>query len=140
MKIFLSYARNGFLLSILTSIFFAAPKPVFAGLLYKERNILANEANAIDLEKNLVTDDAWNKLPGYKNRQFWQQLPTNIRQEYINKAEGYLNYDWPVVKATDYLEYVRSGNRRQQVYAACSNALISLVMGELVEGKGRFMD
>ena len=29
---------------------------------------------------------------------------------------------------------------RQEVYAACSNALNSLVMGELVEGKGRFMD
>ncbi len=106
----------------------------------RERNILANEAKAIDLSKAIITDNSWNKLPDYKARQFWENLPSGIRQEYIEKAEGYLDYDWPVVKATDYLEFIRSGDRRQSVYSACSNALISLVMGELVEGKGRFMD
>ncbi len=84
--------------------------------------------------------DSWKNLPGYKTRQFWENLPANIRQEYIKKAEGYLEYNWPVVKATDYLEFIRSGDRRQSVYSACSNALISLVMGELVEGRGRFTD
>ncbi|MCE5347894.1 MAG: heparinase II/III-family protein [Bacteroidales bacterium] len=106
----------------------------------RERNILANEAKAIDLAKVMITDNSWNKLPGYKDRQFWQGLPENIRQEYITRAEGYLDYNWPVVKATDYLEFIRSGDRRQGVYSACSNALITLVMGELVEGKGRFID
>ncbi|MCK7532465.1 MAG: hypothetical protein MZV63_16245 [Marinilabiliales bacterium] len=38
------------------------------------------------------------------------------------------------------LEFVRSGDRRQSAYSACSNALITLVMGELAEGKGRFID
>jgi hypothetical protein len=106
----------------------------------KERNILAGEAKTSDLGRTLVTDNSWIKLPDYKNRPFWQNLPAGIRQEYIKKAEGYLKYDWPVVKATDYLEFIRSGERRQEVYAACSDALNSLVMGELVEGKGRFMD
>jgi hypothetical protein len=121
-------------------IFIAASNPASAELTNKERNILANEAKAIDLAKALITDNSWNKLPDYKNRQFWQNLPANIRQEYITKAESYLAYNWPVVKATDYLEFIRSGDRRQGVYSACSNALITLVMGELVEGKGRFMD
>jgi hypothetical protein len=106
----------------------------------RERNILANEAKSIDLSKAIIADNSWNKLPGYKARQFWESLPADIRQEYIKRAEGYLEYNWPVVKATDYLEFIRSGDRRQSVYSACSNALISLVMGELVEGKGRFMD
>lgn len=106
----------------------------------KERNILANEAKAIDLAKVLITDNSWNKLAGYKDRQFWNNLPAKTREEYIKKAENYLEYNWPVVKATDYLEFIRSGNRRQEVYSACSNALTSLVMGELVEGKGRFLD
>ena len=111
-----------------------------AELTNKERNILANEAKAIDLPKVLITDNSWNKFPDYKNRQFWQSLPGNVRQDYITKAENYLDYNWPVVKATDFLEFIRSGDRRQEAYSACSNALISLVMGELVEGKGRFMD
>ena len=106
----------------------------------KERDILSNEAQAIDLAKVLITDNSWINLPDYKNRKFWQAIPVVIRDEYIKKAEGYLNYTWPVVKATDYLEYIRSGARRQEVYAACSDALNSLVMGELTEGKGRFMD
>jgi hypothetical protein len=106
----------------------------------RERNILASEAKTIDLAKVLITDNSWIKLPDYKNRLFWQNLPAGIKQEYITKAENYLKYDWPVVKATDYLEFIRSGDRRQDVYAACSDALNSLVMGELTEGKGRFMD
>lgn len=114
--------------------------PTKAELTNKERNILANEAKTIDLAKSLITDNSWNKFPLYNNRTFWEKLPANIRAEYITRAEGYLNYNWPVVKATDYLEFIRSGDRRQGVYSACSNALISLVMGELVEGKGRFID
>jgi hypothetical protein len=106
----------------------------------KERNILAGEAKSIDLASVLVRDNSWIRLPDYKKRAFWQNLPAGLKKEYIEKAEGYLKYDWPVVKATDYLEFIRSGNRRQEVYAACSDALNSLVMGELTEGKGRFMD
>lgn len=106
----------------------------------RERNILAKEAKAIDLAGSLVTDNSWNKLPGYNDRKFWDNLPSETTQEYISRAEKYEDYDWPAVKATDYLEFTRSGERRQEVYASCSNALISLVMGELAEGKGRFLD
>lgn len=108
----------------------------------RDRNILANEAKAIGLAKVLITDNSWNKIPDYKSRDFWQKLPEKIRQEYVSKAEGYLNYSWPVVKATDYLEFIRSGNRRpeEEAYSGSRNALDALVMGELVEGKGRFMD
>jgi hypothetical protein len=106
----------------------------------KERNILANKAKEIGLTNLLVTDNSWNKLPVYKNRQFWESLPANLRMEYIANAESYLAYNWPVVRATDYLEFIRSGDRRQGAYAAPSRALNSLVMGELIEGKGRFID
>lgn len=119
---------------------FCTADPAKAVLTNKERNILAKEAKAIDLAKSLITDNSWNKYPDYKNRAFWEKLPANIREEYISKAEGYLTYNWPAVKATDYLEFIRSGDRRQGVYAACSNALITLVMGELTEGRGRFID
>ena len=112
----------------------------FAELTNKERNILAKEAKEIDLTNSLITDLSWLKTPDYYNRGFWDSLPEHIRKDYIEKAEGYLSYDWPVVKATDYLEFIRSGDRRQGAYSACSNALLSLVMGELAEGKGRFLD
>jgi hypothetical protein len=106
----------------------------------KERNILINEAGTIELEKNLITDHSWIRMPGYTMREFWDKIPGKLREEYISRAEKYLDYDWPVVKATDYLEFIRSGDRRQVAYAAPSNVLNSLVMGELVEGNGRFID
>jgi hypothetical protein len=129
-----------FLSCFVVLLYLTTSNAVIAEVTSKERNILANKAKEIDLAKTLITDNSWNTTPAYKNRQFWSALPQNIRQEYITKAEGYLTYNWPVVKATDYLEFIRSGDRRQEVYSACSNALISLVMGELVEGKGRFID
>lgn len=132
--------RDYYLKIFLTGPFVFLFVLVSYSVIAKERNILSKEAKAIDLPKTLITDHTWSKLPDYKQRQFWQNLPAKIREDYIAKAETYQDYNWPVVKATDYLEYIRSGDRRQEVYAACSNALISLVMGELVEGKGRFLD
>jgi hypothetical protein len=106
----------------------------------KERNILAQKSKDINLANTLTKNNSWSKAATYKDREFWKNLPENIREEYISNAEKYLQYDWPAVKATDYLEFIRSGDRRQQAYSAPSRALISLVMGELVEGKGRFID
>ncbi len=106
----------------------------------KQRNILADEARKIDLPGCLITDNSWIKLPSYKDRQFWESLPAGIRQSYISKAESLLDYNWPTMKATDFLEIIRSGERREKVQNSNLNALTSLVMGELVEGKGRFLD
>lgn len=53
-----------------------------------------------------------------------------------------LNYRWQVVRATDYLEYERSGERNimQNPYEANRKAISTLMMAELAEGKGRFVD
>lgn len=107
---------------------------------YGKRDILQKESERIGLSTALVKDFSEIGFPDYKNRNFWNNLPEVIKQQYIEAAEKYLNYDWPAVKATDYLEIIRSGDRRQGAYAAPSAALQSLVMGELVEGKGRFID
>ena len=136
----LNSSRNIFILSIYLLSIMLTLNPAFAQYSMKERNILFNKAQEINLSKILVTDNSWNKSPGYKDRQFWQNIPANIREAYISKAEKYLNYNWPTVKATDYLEIIRSGDRRQEVYSGPGNALNTLVMGELVEGKGRFLD
>jgi len=106
----------------------------------KNRNILAREAESINLQSVLLSDDSWNKLPLYNDRDFWEKVPPKLKVAMICRAEKYLEYEWPVVKATDYLEFIRSGERHQEAYAAPSSALNSLVMGELIEGKGRFLN
>ena len=113
---------------------------VFSSYSEGKRDLLQNEAKQIGLEKTLLSDFAELGFPTYKSRDFWNSLPEEIEKQYIQSAEKYLDYDWPAVKATDYLEIIRSGDRRQGAYAAPRAALMALVMGELAEGKGRYID
>uniref|UniRef100_UPI00321673A6 heparinase II/III domain-containing protein n=1 Tax=uncultured Draconibacterium sp. TaxID=1573823 RepID=UPI00321673A6 len=107
---------------------------------YKNRDILSKHSSTVDLANVLIQDSTWNNLPDYYDRDFWNTIPENIAKQYISSAEAYLDYNWAPVKATDYLEFIRSGDRRQNVFYKSQSALITLVMGELVEGKGRFLD
>jgi len=125
--------KNLFLLFILIGF-------PFAVLSAEQRDILQKEAREIGLAQSLVEDFSKLSFPDYKDRDFWNNLPAALREEYISNAEKYMDYDWPVVKATDYLEIIRSGDRRQGAYAAPRAALMALTMGELAEGKGRFID
>ena len=111
-----------------------------SGISSDNRDILQKEAAEIEIEKNVLEEFSDIGFPGYGDRDFWGNLPDNLRDQYIKNAEEKLEYDWPVVKATDYLEIIRSGDRRQSVYSAPRSALMALVMGELIEGKGRFLD
>jgi hypothetical protein len=106
----------------------------------EKRDLLVSKAKEIGLESALVKDFSEIDFPTYRDRDFWNALPAVIKEQYIREAEEALDYDWPIVKATDYIEIIRSGDRRQGVYAAPRAALLDLVMGELVEGKGRFID
>jgi hypothetical protein len=111
-----------------------------SGFSIEKRDLLQKESEEIGLENALIKDFSEIGLPTYKDRDFWDKMPAYLREQYILEAEGNLDYDWPVVKATDYLEIIRSGDRLQSVYAAPRSALMALVMGELMEGKGRFID
>lgn len=106
----------------------------------EKRDLLQKEAAEINLSQVLVKNFADLGFPTYNDRTFWNNLPEGLKKQYIEAAEKAADYNWPVVKATDYLEIIRSGDRRQEVYAAPREALMALVMGELAEGKGRFMD
>lgn len=106
----------------------------------RQRDILVDKAREINLPQCLIKDNSWIKLPGYKDRQFWENLPANIRESYISRAQSLFDYNWPTMKATDFLEIIRSGERIERIQNANLNALTSLAMGELVEGKGRFID
>jgi hypothetical protein len=128
------------LLPAFQSALFSYPATIVTPGGKRERNILATEAISVNFQEVLITDDSWNTLPGYNERSFWDNLPGKIRQEYISGAERYLDRDLPVIRATDYLEFTRSGDRQQEKFYAVNNALVALTMGELAEGKGRFID
>lgn len=109
---------------------------------YKERDLLQKTADAAKLENVLITDQKWVRYPQYTDRNSWNQLMGENKRFFIEQGEKLLNYEWKVVKATDYLEFTRTGNRSdmERIHNSNLNAISALFMAEMAEGKGRFMD
>lgn len=106
------------------------------------RDFLQKKIASVDLDKVLQSPNQWIAYPAYEDRASWDKLPSSLRMSVINEGINYLDYKWRVIKATDYLAFERTGNRdsMQNPYNANNNALMNLIMAELMEGKGRFMD
>lgn len=108
----------------------------------KPRNILQQAYSEQDIVKHLVQGNDWVGFPAYTDRNGWNQLSANYRSAYIQQGEAYLGYDWPTINATVYLDFSRTGNRatQEKIFNERRKAFQSLVMAELAEGKGRFLD
>lgn len=109
---------------------------------YTEKNLLAKKADIESLKSMLVMDQKWVPYPQYNDRKGWDNLLGDSKTNFIKDGEKYLNYQWLVVKATDYIEFERSGNRQimETPFGKNNQAIVSLLMAELAEGKGRFTD
>ncbi|WP_332303875.1 heparinase II/III domain-containing protein [Rhizobium sp. GR12] len=68
--------------------------------------------------------------------------PDAVSRSLIEAAEQALSEPWPLILAGDYREYSRSGNRDrfEGLYFSRRLKLNALVLGECVEGQGRFLD
>ncbi len=77
-------------------------------------------------------------FPKAKNRKFWE---SKFQEEYVTDAEELIGCDWPIIRATAYMEFFKSGDRtcHENPHFARRRALGSLVMGEVMEYKGRFL-
>lgn len=108
----------------------------------KERNLLGNSYSFEKVKEFILPDKSWITYPEYQNRRAWEKIPLALRNKYIEKAEHFLKYEWPSVPATMYLELVRTGNRidMEDRFNERRTAFETLVMAELMEGKGRFID
>lgn len=108
---------------------------------YAERNLLQNTTDADNLKSVLLTGQQWVKYPTYTDRKGWNKLFASAKEEYIRRGEKQLNYQWQVVKATDYIEFERSGSREvmEKPFDTNNMAIVDLLLAELAEGKGRFM-
>ncbi|GBU07353.1 heparinase [Bacteroidales bacterium] len=109
---------------------------------HEYRNLLQKKANLSELKKSLVPNQKWVYYPAYEDREGWDKLTANNKEEIISKGEAALDYSWQVIKASDYIEFERSGARRimEDPFGENNIALSNLVLAELCEGKGRFID
>ena len=109
---------------------------------YTERNLLQKQADLNYLKDVLVLNQQWVTYPDYSDRDGWDAFLGTFKDDYIRRGEKLLDYQWQVVKATDYLAFERTGDRSimEKPFGANNNAIASLLMAELAEGKGRFID
>ncbi|SMF58750.1 Heparinase II/III-like protein [Xaviernesmea oryzae] len=75
------------------------------------------------------------------DRPAWSAVPAPIRNAVIRDAEATLLKTWPIIKASDYQEFTKTGNRSrfEELYFTRRRMLNDLVLGELIEGEGRFL-
>lgn len=109
---------------------------------YVERDLLQKAAGLEQVRSVVITDQKWVPYPAYVDRAGWNQFLGEYKDEFIKQGEKLLDYQWKVVPASSYLEYERSGNRdvMQNPFNSNNGAIASLLMAELAEGKGRFID
>ena len=92
------------------------------------------------LEENRVEDFDYSGVIFEKasNREFWEP---KFKKEYVEDAEQYLGFEWPLIRATDYITFHTEGNRvkQEKPHFKKRTVLISLLIGEIIEHKGRFI-
>lgn len=113
-----------------------------SGLMAAERNLLTGGWSKADVDGSLLTAREWVMCPAYADREGWRALAGTEYDKAIRRGEKWLGYEWKMTKATDYIEYERSGNRKIMEDPQKENnlAMSELLLAELAEGKGRFLD
>jgi hypothetical protein len=104
--------------------------------------VLSQKYAESELENILLSGEEWRPFPRANNRSGWQGLPDRVQKAQISRGEERLDFEWPPVPATRFLDFARDGNRSR--YEALSfgrrNALADLVIAECIENRGRFLD
>ena len=91
---------------------------------------------------NLLGIADYQPWPTVADRNDWEAIPEKLRGLVIEKAEGFLSFEWPTLPAVRFMDFARNGNRSR--YEALNSlrrsTLGSLALAECMEGKGRFLD
>lgn len=114
--------------------------PIITG---REReNILQKEFAKPGVAESFKPGGEWFPYPAYADRTAWESIIYEAdKKPLIERAEKALDYKWQAFTASSYLEYERSGDRSEMESYFYGNrrAIQALVVGELLEGKGRFI-
>jgi hypothetical protein len=107
-----------------------------------ERDLLSGAYDLDGLKAIILPAEDWHPFPKASEHDAWEKLPESVRAAHIRQAEKNLGSEWPTPKASVFLDYVRNGNRSryQAVSFGRRTKLAELVLGECMEGKGRFLD
>lgn len=115
---------------------------IAASYAYERRDLLQSKSSVNNLKFCLLPKEKWISYPDYTDRTQWKKIVGNNADMFIEKGVQALTYEWEVIKVTDYLAYERNGSRTimEEPYNKNITTIAALLMAELSEGKGRFID
>jgi hypothetical protein len=127
------------LLVLLLSVGLLSPRTASPDTL-APRRLLEQQTEATDLAQVLASADTFRPYPTVADRAAWVQVPQG--EAFVAEAERQLATEWATLPATRFLDYARDGNRGRYEALLFSRRekLAALVVGELVEARGRFTD
>ena len=92
------------------------------------------------LEKHRLSEFEFSTelFPTAKNRAFWDAFPS---KSILTEAEAAIDYAWPIIRATSFMEFKKSGDRAvmENNYHERRRHLCLFTLAELKENKGRFL-
>ena len=120
----------------------AVPGAKPQGLEGPPKNLLSSTFTPELLSKSLASTSAWHPYPKVDEREAWQGVPRDLADLLVKRAEAVLGTPWETLTAAVMLEFKRTGDRTDHgtIYKRRRDRLNDLVLGECIEGKGRFMD
>ena len=108
----------------------------------QSQNLLSGKYSKDNLKTVLIPVAQWTPFPKLDDRAGWAKADATMMQAFVKQAETYLDYNWPSIPATKSLLIERTGDRNE--YQSMSfekrNALGTLLLAEIYENKGRFID
>ncbi len=107
------------------------------------RRLLERQVEAAGLDRVLVPREAFRPYPPASDQAAWERLvPEDRRRVFVAAAEKQLEAPWELLPATRFLDFVRDGNRSryEKLLFSRRQKLGLLVLGETLEGRGRFTD
>jgi len=79
--------------------------PALLSFSSQARDLLSSAYSPEKIQEMLVMHQKWIPFPDYYHRSAWKAFTASNRASIILRGKKKLNYEWKVIKATDYLAY-----------------------------------
>jgi hypothetical protein len=108
----------------------------------QNQNLLSGKYSKDQLKTVLIPTSQWTPFPKTSDRAGWAKADEGMMKANLKLAESYIGYTWPSIPATKSLLIERTGDRNeyQSVSFEKRNVLGTLLLAEVYENKGRFVD
>ena len=106
------------------------------------QDLLSGKYSTGELKTLFVTQVSWKPFPAISDREAWSKIDPQVMKNYLEQANEWIDYEWPYIPATHSLLIDRTGDRDtyQQVSFQKRTVLGTMILAEIYENKGRFID